>query len=150
MKVIKSLLVFSFLVSFSGKAQEILNLYSEAVPNSKPSDKKETTGGFIMGVTKPTLEIYLPEKAKATGAAVIIFPGGSYRGLAYQGEGVKTAKEFMNQGVAAFVVKYRLPDDEIMIDKKIGPLQDAQQSVKIVRENASMWGINPNRVGIMG
>ena len=150
MKIAKVGLLFLFLVSFAGHAQEILNLYVDAVPNSKPSEKKEVTAGFITGVTKPTLEMYLPEKSKATGVAVIIIPGGSYRGLAYQGEGVKTAKEFMNQGVAAFVLKYRLPDDEIMIDKKIGPLQDAQQSVKFVRENAAKWGINPNKVGIMG
>jgi acetyl esterase/lipase len=70
--------------------------------------------------------------------------------VVYQGEGIKTAKEFAKNGIAAFVLKYRLPDDSTMVDKKIGPLQDAQQAIKIVRENAAKWGIDINKVGIMG
>ncbi len=106
--------------------------------------------GMFSGVTQPTLEIFLPEKDKSTGAAVVICPGGGYSVVVYQGEGIKTAKEFAKNGVAAFVLKYRLPDDSTMVDKKIGPLQDVQQAIKIVRENASKWGIDINKVGIMG
>jgi acetyl esterase/lipase len=152
MKTIKIILAFLFIFPLALKAQEILDLY-QIVPNSKKSDIKESfneRAGFFSGVTKPTLEMYLPDKDKATGAAVVICPGGSYKILAYQSEGIRTAKEFMRNGVAAFVLKYRLPDDAIMTDKKIGPLQDAQQAIKIVRENASKWGIDTGRVGIMG
>jgi acetyl esterase/lipase len=152
MKTIKIILAFIFIFPLAIKAQEIIDLY-KIVPNSKNSDIKEVfneRSGFYSGVTKPTLEMYLPEKDKATGAAVVICPGGSYKILAYQSEGIRTAKEFMKNGVAAFVLKYRLPDDAIMNDKKIGPLQDAQQAIKIVRENAAKWGIDINRVGIMG
>jgi acetyl esterase/lipase len=92
----------------------------------------------------------LPEKDKATGAAVIICPGGSYKVLVYDGEGVRTAKQFAKNGVAAFVLRYRLPDDSTMIDKTIGPLQDAQQAIKVVRENAQKWGIDTGRIGVMG
>ena len=53
-------------------------------------------------------------------------------------------------GIASFVLKYRLPDDSIMTDKKIGPLQDAQQAIKLVRENAAKWAIDVNKIGIMG
>jgi acetyl esterase/lipase len=102
------------------------------------------------GITNPTLQIFLPEKEKSTGAAVVICPGGGYAVVVYQAEGIRTAKEFAKKGVAAFVLKYRLPNDSTMIDKKIGPLQDAQQAIKVVRENASKWGIDTNKVGIMG
>lgn len=152
MKTIKIILAFIFIFPLAINAQEILDLY-QVIPNSKKSDVKEAfneRSGFFSGVTKPTLEMYLPDKDKATGAAVVICPGGSYKILAYQSEGIRTAKEFMRNGIAAFVLKYRLPDDAIMTDKKIGPLQDAQQAIKIVRENASKWGIDTGRVGIMG
>ena len=106
--------------------------------------------GMVYRVINPVIESYIPDKKNATGAAVIICPGGSYKVLTYQGEGVRTAKEFMKNGIAAFVLKYRLPDDSTMVDKKIGPLQDAQQAIKIVRENAKKWGIDTNRVGVVG
>ena len=132
-------------------AQEVIDLYPGAVPNSKKSNviEKENRGMFS-GVTKPTLEIFLPEKGKSTGAAVVICPGGGYAVVVYQAEGVNTAKEFAKNGIAAFVLKYRLPNDSTMIDKTIGPLQDAQQAIKVVRDNAAKWEIDKNKVGIMG
>ncbi|WP_240410152.1 alpha/beta hydrolase [Flavisolibacter nicotianae] len=132
-------------------AQEVVDLYPGAVPNNKKTEKKETfTSGMFRGVSKPTLEIYLPEKEKATGTAVIIIPGGGYGVVVYQGEGVTNAKQFAKTGIAAFVLKYRLPDDSIMQDKTIGPLQDAQQAIKFVRENAARWGVDANKVGVIG
>jgi acetyl esterase/lipase len=133
------------------RAQETINLYPGAIPNSRVSNiKEEMRSGMFFGVTVPTLEIYLPEKEKSNGAAVVICPGGGYSVVVYQGEGITTAKEFAKNGVAAFVLKYRLPDDSTMVDKKIGPLQDAQQAIKVVRENGSKWGIDQNKIGIMG
>lgn len=138
--------------SLTAGAQEVMKLYPGAIPNSRPSDVKErdASNGLIFGVTKPTLAAYLPKKQDATGAAVVICPGGAYAVLTYQAEGVRTAKEFARHGVAAFVLKYRLPSDSTMIDKTIGPLQDAEQAIIDVRENASRWGIDTNRVGLMG
>lgn len=140
--------------SFTLKAQDTLALYSGAIPNSRQGHLAGLPArmypGLVYRVLKPQLEIYLPEKDKATGTAVIICPGGSYKVLTYQGEGINPAKEFAKNGIAAFVLKYRLPDDSTMIDKKIGPLQDAQQAIKMVRENAKKWGIDTNRVGVMG
>ena len=153
MKSLKVFFLWLFLVPVVIKAQEVVNIYPDVIPNSKKSDKIESANAnssIIRGVTKPTLEIYLPEKEKATGAAVIICPGGSYSVLVYQGEGIRTAKEFQKNGIAAFVLKYRLPDDTTMTDKKIGPLQDAQQAIKMVRENATKWGIDANKIGLMG
>ena len=150
-KASKSCFVICLLFTIIANSQEIVELYPGQVPNSKKTEKKETfNSGMFRGVTKPTLEVYLPEKEKATGTAVIIIPGGSYAVVVYQGEGISTAKQFTKNGIAAFVLKYRLPDDSIMLNKTIGPLQDAQQAIKIVRENASKWGVDVNKVGIIG
>jgi acetyl esterase/lipase len=147
----KSFFMVCLLFSLISNAQEIVDLYPAAIPNSKQTVKKETfTSGMFRGVSKPTLEVYLPEKEKGSGAAVIIIPGGSYAVVVYQGEGISTAKQFAAKGIAAFVLKYRLPDDSILQNKTIGPLQDAQQAIKLVRENASKWGIDVNKVGVVG
>jgi acetyl esterase/lipase len=152
-KIQKSFIILLMMV-YAVSAQDIINLYPGAIPNSKASEIKETVSsqppGIFSGVTKPTIEIYLPEPDKSTGTAVIICPGGGYSVVVYEAEGIKTAKEFAKKGVAAFVLKYRLPNDQTMVDKKTGPLQDAQQAIKIVRENMSEWGVDANKVGIMG
>jgi len=151
MKTLITSIALMLIITFTSMAQQIINIYPGAIPNAKQSEMKEiATSGMFRGVTIPTLEVYLPEKDSATGTAVIICPGGGYSVVVYQGEGISTAKEFAKNGVAAFVLKYRLPDDSTMMDKKIGPLQDAQQAMKVVREHAATWGINPKKIGIMG
>ena len=101
-------------------------------------------------VSVPTITVFLPPKEKANGTAVIICPGGGYHVLVIEREGRDIAREFNKLGVAAFVLKYRLPDDRIMPDKSIGPLQDAQRAVAVVREHAGEWNIDPHKIGIMG
>jgi acetyl esterase/lipase len=140
-----------FIVLLVLRAQEKHVLYSNNIPNSKVSNVQETfASGMYRNVTVPELEGYLPDKEIATGVAVVICPGGGYSVVVYQGEGIATAKAFAERGIAAFVLKYRLPDDNTMPDKKLGPLQDAQQAIKLVRENAAKWGINQNKIGIIG
>jgi acetyl esterase/lipase len=154
MKTVKICITFLLIGVVTLRAQEVFHIYSDIIPNSKSSHIRESQSekpeGMFLNVTNPTLEIFLPEKEKSTGAAVVICPGGGYGMVVYQAEGVTTAKEFAKNGVAAFVLKYRLPNDSTMVDKKIGPLQDAQQAIKIVREKASQWGIDTNKIGIMG
>jgi len=135
-------------------AQTPMNLY-EKVPNSKPSANKEesvTTDNIlrISKVSVPMLTMYAPVMPNAKKAAVIICPGGGYARLAASHEGSDVARVFNDWGITAFVLKYRLPDDTIMIDKSIGPLQDAQRAIQFVRENATRWNIDPNKIGIMG
>ncbi|RRN77044.1 alpha/beta hydrolase [Pseudoxanthomonas sp. SGD-10] len=101
-------------------------------------------------ISEPTLKFFRPEESVKTNTAVIICPGGGYAGLALSHEGYDVAKKFAELGVSAFVLKYRLPSDEIMKDRKIGPLQDAQQAIKYIRENASKYGIDVNKIGVMG
>jgi acetyl esterase/lipase len=135
-------------------AQQVVNLYPGAIPNSKVTaaveDSADRFSSLVHRVITPTLEIYLPEKSNATGTAIIICPGGSYKVLVYQGEGVATAKAFAKKGIAAFVLSYRLPEDSFVVNKSIAPLQDAQQAVKMVRDNASKWAVDPNKIGIIG
>lgn len=147
----KPVVLVCLLFSLFARGQEVINLYPGAVPNARPTAKKESfASGLFRNVTQPTLEVYLPEKSKSTGAAVIVIPGGGYGVVVYQGEGVTTAKQLAAAGVAAFVLKYRLPDDSTMQDKTIGPLQDAQQAIKLVRENAAKWDIDSAKVGVIG
>lgn len=144
-------LVLAFLFfSMFIHAQEIITLYPSKIPNSKPSSIKESGEGMYKGVTIPTLEYFKPNSEKASGTAVIVVPGGGYSVVVYNAEGVSTAKALAEKGIAAFVLKYRLPNDTIMVDKKIGPLQDAQQAIKLVRGNAEKWGLDKNKIGIMG
>jgi acetyl esterase/lipase len=143
-------------VALNLNAQKIIPLYPGAIPNSKPYQMKEIVmedDGRFFGYKKtsePTLAIYLPDEKIETGVAVIICPGGAYEFLSYKLEGIKIAEEFQSKGIAAFILKYRLPSDSIMIDKSTGPLQDAQQAIKIVREHASEWNLDPEKIGIMG
>jgi len=137
-------------------AQQTIPLYSGEIPNSKKTKNEEyteTNKEGIMNIHKisqPALTIFLPPKEKANGIAVVICPGGGYWTVAARHEGYDVAKRFNEAGIAAFVLKYRLPDTTTMTDKETGPLQDAQRAIQIVRENAEQWGIDKNRVGIMG
>lgn len=138
-------------------AQDVLPLYEgDSIPNSKPSsneERSERAGDGILRtykVSRPTLTVYLPAADKANGTAVIICPGGGYRLLADDHEGSAVAKVLNDWGVTAFVLKYRIPDDATMDDKTIGPLQDAQRAIQLVREKAKLWQLNPRQVGIMG
>lgn len=137
-------------------SQEVITLYPDSIPNSLPYQMKEDTliwdgqfGGY-KNISNPTLAIYLPGKENSNGSAVVICPGGGYAVEAYRDEGVKIAKTFASHGIAAFILKYRLPSDSIMKNKVIGPLQDAQQAIKLVRERSAEWNINPKKIGIMG
>lgn len=137
-----------------GQAQNPMPLYPKGVPNSKttPATYVETINAtsWIGKVSIPTITPYLPAAGTANGAAIIIFPGGGYAGLANDHEGMAVAKAFSNIGVTAFLVKYRLPADSIMVDKTIGPLQDAQRAIQMVRQGAAGWGVDPKRIGIIG
>lgn len=129
-------------------------LYPGVIPGSKQSSVKErklvlTNGGIrIYSVTAPTLKKYTPEKPN--GMSVIICPGGGYERLSIDHEGEDVAIALNEYGITGFVLKYRLPNDTIMTDKTTGPLQDAQQAIRVIRKQASAWGLDPGKIGIMG
>jgi acetyl esterase/lipase len=154
----KKLFIFFLSVQSSAMvvAQKEILLFDKVVPNSKSIASREKS---VMGkdnvlriskVSIPTLSIFLPQKEKTNGTAVIICPGGGYSSLSFNYEGTDVAKIFNEWGVTAFVLKYRLPDDSTMLQKEIGPLQDAQRAIQIVRENAKEWKIKKDQIGIMG
>lgn len=151
LKTITALLILSNALY----AQEFLPLYKEGIPNSTGYKMQELATGkegnevsWVIKTSVPTITIYMPPSDKFNGTAVLIFPGGGYGGVSVKAEGSDIAKEFLRNGFAAFVVKYRLPSDSIMKDKSIGPLQDAQQAMKFVRENAVKYKIK--KTGIIG
>jgi acetyl esterase/lipase len=128
-------------------------LYGDSpIPNSKPGADEESgaESGFIKNVSRPQIQVYLPAKMRATGASIVVLPGGGYAGLTFDYEGTQQAQFFVDHGIAAFVVKYRLPSDKTMVDKSIGPLQDAQQAMRFARQHAGQWNLDPSRIGVIG
>lgn len=153
-----NLIIVALIFSFSAATAQtkVIKLWPNGVPNSKPnpSYKAQIDSNqywtWEKNISDPTLDYYPAPADKANGTAVIICPGGGYAFLAIIHEGSKVAEWLNTLGVTAFVLKYRLPDSTIMVNKTIGPLQDAQRAMRIVRQHAGQWGINPNRIGIMG
>jgi acetyl esterase/lipase len=144
-------------------AQQELPLYGGGpIPKSRPGVDREkvdteqsANGGPSVRysyslVSRPTLTVFLPAAGKGNGTGVVVCPGGGYTHLAMTHEGVDVARWLNSLGIAAFVLKYRLPSDETMVDKTIGPLQDAQRAIQLVRQRAGEWGVDAGRVGILG
>ena len=137
--------------------QKVIKVWTDKIPGAIKSstyqeefqlDENQTTR--ISKVTEPTLTIYSPPKEITNGAAIIICPGGGYARLSIDREGFQIASWFSKLGITAIILKYRLPSDEIMKDKSIGPLEDAQEAIRVVRRHAKEWGLNIYKIGIMG
>src|SRR5262249_35363663 len=101
----------------------------------------------VTEVNKPTLTIYRPDRDKDTGAALIIAPGGAYKFLAIGHEGENVAKWCNAIGVTGIILKYRVPRRS---DNPQAAFQDGQRAVSLVRSRASEWGVDPNRIGMIG
>lgn len=133
---------------------DVISLWAGSPPNAKESKLKEirknTPTLSLKNVIDPTLEVYLPSKFNANGMAIMICPGGGYGGLAYAKEGTDIAKWLNGYGIAAFVLKYRLPDDESNEVPYLSPIMDAKRGMELIRSGAEKWGINPTKVGAMG
>lgn len=137
------------------QAQQSFPLYKDVIPNSYSVTNEEVTEErngmtIVSKITRPTLTAFIPSKERANGTAVVICPGGGYWVNAIAHEGYDVAKKFVDMGIAAFVLKYRIPNTAAMVDKRFGPLQDAQQAISFVRQNSKQWNINPDRIGMMG
>ncbi len=150
-------IVLFYFIGLVKAQQKVIKLWPNKIPGAienssyKEVDLSNVSGIYrISKVTDPTLTVFNPSKDKVNGTAIIICPGGGYAHLAFTKEGVDVAKWLNSLGVTAFVLKYRLPSSKIMKDKSIGPLQDAQRAIRIVRSNAKQWNLNPNKIGIMG
>jgi acetyl esterase/lipase len=133
-------------------AQDFLPLWPESkMPNSKGLPIKDSIvneRAYRIGV--PGMYAFCPSKDDNNGAAIIIFPGGGYDHLTYNLGGFQLAKWFNTMGISAFVVNYRLPTSPDLQHPEIGPLQDAQRAVRMVRANADKWHIQKNKIGVQG
>src|SRR5262245_41288807 len=140
-----------------GKApDETRDIGPETVRMSPKLSKKEVEvtepTRLVTNVSKPTITIHRPAKDKDTGAAILICPGGGYWNLYWELEGEEVAAWLNSQGVTGIILKYRVPrrPDDTRGEPARRPLQDAQRAVSLVRSRAKDWGIDPNRIGMVG
>jgi acetyl esterase/lipase len=140
-----------------GKApEETGGIGPERIRMSPKLDRKQVEvteqTRLITGVTNPTITLYRPPKDKETGTAMLICPGGGYWDLYWELEGEEVAAWLNSIGVTGILLKYRVPrrPDEPKGEPARRPLQDAQRAVSLVRSKASQWGIDPERIGIVG
>jgi acetyl esterase/lipase len=152
MKTVCSLLLLIMItqVSFAQK-NDLLQLWPGKVPGENKEKKSAVTGASendniirISEVTDPAFDVFLPENSVKNNAAVIVCPGGGYQILAWDLEGTEIAAWLNKNGYAAFVLQYRVPQ------KRDGALQDVQRAMRIIRNNASKYGVDPEKIGVMG
>lgn len=149
-----ALFLLLLLASFATRAQPlVVPLWPKGAPGfeNRRNEPEQAKDYWIKNIHNPSITVFLPPKEKATGAAVIICPGGGHRELVYNAEGVEPAVYLNSIGVAAFVLKYRLSREEnspYSLDKH--PRQDAYRAVRLVRSRAKEWGIDPARLGMLG
>lgn len=142
MKTLITLFLLSSSLLLSAQQKQVIDLWP------KKTSQEELTSAVKVEPKKkkdnePNLTVYLPKKPN--GKAVVMCPGGGYSHLALNHEGHDMADWFNSQGIAYFVLKYRLPYGDSTL-----PLMDAERAIEIVRTNAKEWNINPNQIGVMG
>ncbi|MFA5328748.1 MAG: alpha/beta hydrolase [Prolixibacteraceae bacterium] len=145
----KTFFIFTaVIISLTTMAQDFkLKVWPDGAPDSNGMTKPEEVyeGKRVRNVSEAEIYVYLPKIGINTGAAVVICPGGGYMIEAMDHEGYDMAEWLATQGVAGIVLKYRLPYGHDQI-----PLEDAQRALRIVRQHAAEWGINPIKIGIAG
>lgn len=152
---------------------DVIELSTGPLPGATASESwhKQYGSMFARNVTVATLRPFLPDPSKATGAAVIVAPGGGFRTLSMENEGWQVARALADKGVAAFVLKYRLNQTPADLEAfarppsaplaprpapgdraaQIAPmLADANAAFALVRANAAKWHVDPNRIGMIG
>ena len=143
-----SILLFMLATALCSFAQQLpesfdIDLWQNGLPNTngidnQPWDDKQRN-------FKPSIRVYLPEKDKANGKAILVIPGGGYRMLSNSQEGHLWAAELVPQGIATIVLSYRMPNGH-----KEVPMSDATEAMRLIRANAEKWNIDATKVGVMG
>ena len=136
----------------AAETTKVIPLWPDGPPGFESRHNEPEQGeGSIGNIHNPSLTVFLPSKDKANGAAVLIFPGGGFRTVVFNAEGVEPARYLNNLGVAAFVLKYRLPrETNSPYSLSIHPRQDAQRAMRLVRSRATEWNLDTNRIGAVG
>jgi endo-1,4-beta-xylanase len=156
MRPCAALLIFAGVLAAADP--QVIYLWPQGAPGSEGKSGEEAVrinqpGGdhVVTNVHKPSITVYLPPKESATGAAVIIMPGGGHSALWMDHEGYTPAKWLSDRGVAAFVLKYRLAREQgstYTIERD--ELADAHRAFALIRERAKDFAIDPARIGVMG
>lgn len=143
-----SIVLFMLATALCSFAQQLpesfdIDLWQNGLPNTngidhQPWDDKQRN-------FKPSIRVYLPEKDKANGKAILVVPGGGYRMLSISQEGHLWAAELVPQGIATIVLSYRMPNG----NKEV-PMSDATEAMRLIRANAEKWNIDATKIGIMG
>ncbi|GGH06609.1 alpha/beta hydrolase [Sphingobacterium alkalisoli] len=141
-----------FLICLAAKSQERIDLWPKGMmPNSKGHVVLDSIANErIYQIGEPRMQAFFTSNQENKGAAVLIIPGGGYSRLAYQVSGYQLAKWFNTLGMHAFVLEHRLPHSVDVQQKELAPLQDAQRAMRMIRQHAGQWGIDPLSVGVMG
>ena len=148
----KILSILTLCLAISSYAQQVIPLWEKGkMPNSKGlhiTDSISNERQYV--VANPNMEVYTPSKEENRGFAVLVIPGGGYARLAYVVSGSQIAKYINSIGGTAFVLKYRLPISPDLKQREIGPLQDAQRAMKMIRSMAPKYGYSATKVGAFG
>jgi len=149
----KFILVFSIFLGIQISAQQKITVWQKGeMPNSKGLKLNiiEEKEGRITQIQEAELFAFLPAKEERKPMAIIVIPGGGYRHLTYDLGGYSYAKWLNTLGISAFVLNYRLPTSPDLIQRELGPLQDIQAAIKLIRKNAAQYGISPDQIGVLG
>jgi len=148
----KALLLLLLLATSWLRAQPFLPLWpTRAMPNSRGMTlTHEEARQRITQVKTPGMYVFLPAQEDANGAGVLVLPSGGYQKLTYNLGGFQLAKWLNTHGYAAFVLLYRLPTSPDLVNPKLGPIQDAQRAMKLIRSQAETWHLDTARLGVMG
>ena len=131
----------------------VIPLWEKGAPGfeNRKDEPERAESYWVKNVHQPTLTVFLPAKEKATGAAMVICPGGGHKELGFKGEGLAPAEYYANLGIACFALKYRLGrEDGSPYKPDIHALADGQRAMRLVRSRAGEWGLNPRKIGLMG
>ncbi|MEO6050877.1 MAG: alpha/beta hydrolase [Pyrinomonadaceae bacterium] len=152
----KRLLLISILfmlgLPFAAQAQDFIPLWEKGkIPNSKGMElRDDIRDERVYRVGTPGFYAFFPSRQENKGAAVLICPGGGFERLAYQISGMQLAKWFNTLGMSAFVLNYRLPKSPDLKQREIGPLQDAERAMRVIRSHAEKWQIKADKIGVLG
>ncbi len=158
MKFIRFLLVavLPIFILYNANAQQtpfVKYLWENGAPGFEQlkDEPEQAKDYWVKHINNPSITVFLPEPDKAVGTAVLIFPGGGHRELVFDAEGRDAALYFNKIGVAAMVLKYRLAREQgSPYNLDIHPRQDAYRAMRLIRQNAEQWSVNPDKVGVMG
>ncbi|MCD0479324.1 alpha/beta hydrolase [Chryseobacterium sp. LC2016-29] len=150
----KKIFLFLIIILFNEiSAQQKISVWQKGeMPNSKglKLNSIEEKEGRITQIQETELFAFLPAKEERKPMAIIVIPGGGYRHLTYDLGGYSYAKWLNTLGISAFVLNYRLPTSPDLKQRELGPLQDIQAAIKLIRKNAAQYGISPNQIGVLG